>query len=344
MTPADVMHAVLEDGRRLDAEESRMLFEAILGGAIGPDRIRELLKVLRDHLETADELVGAAQVLRAHALTVPGVPFNAVDTCGTGGDGAGTFNISTAAALVVAGAGVPVAKHGNRAMSGPGGSADVLELLGVRLELPPAKLPICLNELGIVYLHAPLHHPVLAKVAGIRKTLPFRTIFNLLGPLANPAGVTRQVIGVPKNELLDPMAEALSRLGAEHAWVVCGDNRFDELALSGVSRVASVRGNRIDRFELTPEGLGLNRTALEALKVSSVAESADRIRKILGGKAGPDRDVVCLNAAAALVVADAVPDMRKGLVRAAESIDQGSARGVLDRLCAFTTAASEAST
>jgi anthranilate phosphoribosyltransferase len=341
VTPDDAVDLVLDEGR-LDEAQARTLFDGVFDGLVAPARLRDLLRALHRRGETADELVGAARVLRARALPVGGVPSDAVDTCGTGGDGAGTFNISTAAALVVAGAGVPVAKHGNRAASGGVGSADVLEALGVKLELPPARVVECIHAVGIVYLHAPAHHPAMKQVAPIRRELGIRTIFNLLGPLVNPAGIKRQVIGVPKEKWLSPMAEAVRRLGAEHAWVVCGDDRFDELALCGPSAVAAVRGGRVERFEVRPESLGMTAAPLEALVVSSVTESAERILAILSGERGPARDVVCLNAAAALVVAGVSPDLGSGLERAAASIEQGHAARVLERLRAFTAAAVEA--
>ena len=341
MTADDVVDRVLAQSS-LDEEQARELFEAVFAGQVAASRLSDVLRELQRRGETADELTGAARVLRAHALTVDGVPANAVDTCGTGGDAAGTFNISTAAAFVVAGAGVPVAKHGNRAASGGVGSADVLEALGVTLDVPRTRAAQCLREVGIVYLHAPAYHPVMKRVAAIRRELGIRTIFNFLGPLLNPAGVTRQVVGVPRESRLLPMAEALARLGTEHAWVVCGDDRFDELALCGPSRVVAVRRGRLERFEVRAESLGMETAPLDALVVTSVAESAERIRAVLGGERGPARDVVCLNAAAALVVAGASPDLRDGLTRAAASIDQGHAGRVLDRLRAFSAAATEA--
>jgi len=328
-------------GRTLDAEQTGALFEALLAGTVPPAQVAALLVALRLLGETADELVGAARVLRAHAIAVPGAGADAVDTCGTGGDGKGTFNVSTAAALVVAGAGVPVAKHGNRAVSGAVGSTDVLEALGVVVELPPARLAACLREVGIAFLHAPALHPALARVAATRRELGVRTIFNLLGPLVNPAGVRRQVIGVPEPRWLGPMAEAVQRLGTEHAWVVCGDGGLDELTLSGPSRVTRVRAGRVTTLEVRPEELGLVSTPLAALTVASAAESAQRIRDVLAGVAGPARDIVRVNAAAALVVAGVCDDLPAGLARATASIDEGRAAQTLERLRAFTAAAAE---
>jgi anthranilate phosphoribosyltransferase len=337
MTANEALKAVLA-GHTLDEAQATRVFEAVLAENVDPAVLGGVLAALYMRGETADELVGAARTLRAHAIAVEGVADGAVDTCGTGGDGAGTFNISTAAAFVVAGAGVPVAKHGNRAVSGPGGSADVLDALGVALELPFGHLGRCLREVGFVYLHAPRHHPIMGRVASVRRALGIRTIFNFVGPLANPAGVRRQVVGVPTTASLERMAVALGRLGAEHAWVVCGDQRFDELALSGPTRVCSVRAGRVESFEVRPEDVGLAPAPMETLVVRSVSESAERIRGVLDGAAGPARDVVCLNAGAALVVAGVVPDLRAGVARAAASIDGGQARAVLERLRAFAAA------
>jgi anthranilate phosphoribosyltransferase len=337
----DALRAVL-DGRALDETEAQALFEGVLAGTLAPAEIGAMLMAMRARGERVGELVGAARVLRAHAVAVPGVPPGAVDTCGTGGDGARTFNVSTAAALVVAGAGVPVAKHGNRAVSSTVGSADVLEALGVTVELPPARLAACVREVGIAFLYAPSLHPALARVGPVRRELGVRTIFNLLGPLVNPAGVRRQVIGVPEARWIEPMATALARLGTDHAWVVHGGGGLDELGLDAPSTVARVRGTTIERDEVRPERLGLTAAPVSALVVGSAAESAARIEEVLAGALGPSRDVVVLNAAAALVVGDAVRDLRDGLDRAAASIDGGRARSVLDGLRAFTRASREA--
>jgi anthranilate phosphoribosyltransferase len=295
-----------------------------------------MLMALRARGERAEELVGAARVLRAHAVGVPGVPAGAVDTCGTGGDGARTFNVSTAAALVVAGAGVPVAKHGNRAVSSTVGSADVLEALGVTVELPPERLGACVREVGIAFLHAPSLHPALARVGPVRRELGVRTIFNLIGPLVNPAGVRRQVIGVPEARWVEPMAMALARLGTEQAWVVHGGGGLDEIALDAPTLVARVHGATIERDEVRPETLGLAPAPIATLVVGSAAESAARIAGVLDGTPGPSRDIVCLNAAATLVVAGAARDLQDGLKRAAASIDGGHARRTLEGLRTFT--------
>jgi anthranilate phosphoribosyltransferase len=341
VTARDVLERLL-GGRPLTTDETSALFERMLAGALTPAQIGAVLVALRMKGEAADDLVGAARVLRAHAVAVHGVPPGAVDTCGTGGDGARIFNVSTAAALVVAGAGVPVAKHGNRAVSGAVGSADVLEALGVTVTVAPERLATCVREVGIAFLHAPALHPALAAVGPVRRELGVRTIFNLLGPLVNPAGVRRQVIGVADPRWLEPMATAALRLGTEHAWVVHGDDGLDELSLAGPSSVVMVRGGALTRAEVRPEDVGLAVAPREALLAATAAESAACIRQVLGGARGPARDVVCLNAAAALVVAGVAPDLRAGVARAVASIDAGKAQQVLERLRAFTAAAGEA--
>jgi len=294
-----------------------------------------VLVALRLVGEGPRELVAFARGLRERMRRVD-APVGAVDTCGTGGDGAGTFNVSTAAALVVASVGVPVAKHGNRAVSGRVGSADVLEALGVRVELTPEQLADCLRSTSIAFLHAPALHPAMAAIAPVRRALGIRTIFNLVGPLANPAGVRRQVVGVPATRWLRPMAEALLQLGSERAWVVHGYGGLDELSIGGPSSVHEVSGGEIRAFSVDPADLGIARSPLRTLAVGSVEESAVRIRGVLRGEAGPSRDVVCLNAAATLLVAGRVSDLGSGLETAREAIDSGQALRVLERLAEVT--------
>jgi anthranilate phosphoribosyltransferase len=270
---------------------------------------------------------------------VPDVAPNAIDTCGTGGDGASTLNVSTAAALVVAAAGVPVAKHGNRAASGTVGGADVLEALGVRLALDPATASACLRATGFAFLFAPAFHPALKHAAVPRRELGIRTFFNLLGPLANPAGVRRQVVGVADRRWVEPLATVLGRLGVERAWVVHGGVGLDEVALEGATLVADVTPAGVALREVRAADLGLAPAPLAALRVTSRDEAAERLRAVLAGARGPARDVVCVNAAAALVVAGAAADLAAGLARAQAAIDDGGAQAVLDRLIAFTAAA-----
>jgi anthranilate phosphoribosyltransferase len=312
--------------------------ETILRGDTTDAQIGALVTALRMKGETVAELVGAARAMRAYAVAIPDVPPGTVDTCGTGGDGASTLNVSTAAGLVVAAAGVPVAKHGNRAVSGVVGGADVLEALGVTLVLPPAALGACLRTVGFAFLFAPALQPALRHAAAPRRELGIRTLFNLLGPVTNPARVRRQVVGVFDRRWLRPIAETLAALGTDRAWVVAGAGGLDEIALDGETAVAEVLGGRVVERTVTPADAGVAGGPTSALRVSSLAEAAARVRAILGGERGPARDIVCLNAAAALVVADAAPDLRAGVARAAAAIDGGAATRLLDALVAFTTA------
>jgi anthranilate phosphoribosyltransferase len=325
------------DGGDLGEDEMAAAMDAVLDGTATPAQIAGFVVALRMKGESVDELAGAARALRAHAVSIPDVPAGAIDTCGTGGDGAGTVNVSTAAGLVVAAAGVPVAKHGNRAVSGAVGGADVLEALGVVLTLPPPALSACLREVGFAFLFAPALQPALRHAAVPRRELGIRTLFNLLGPLCNPAGVRRQVVGVFARRWVEPVAEVLARLGVERAWVVHGAGGLDELALEGESVVADVRPEGVRVEAVTAADAGLPPAPARVLRVASLAEAVARVRAILAGERGPARDVVCLNAAAALVVAGAAGDLRRGVVRAAETLDSGAAARLLARLVAFTT-------
>ena len=325
------------EGHDLSEVEMATCVEEILSGAASAALVAGLLVALRMKGEAVAELAGAARVLRAHAVPIPDVPADAIDTCGTGGDGAATLNVSTAAGLVAAAAGVPVAKHGNRAASGAVGGADVLEALGVELTLPPAALSACLRTVGFAFLYAPALQPALRHAAGPRRELGVRTLFNLLGPLANPACVRRQVIGVFDRRWLEPVAQVLVRLGIERAWVVHGAGGLDELALEGESAVVEVAGGALGVRSVTAAEAGLAPAPASVLRVGSVAEAAERLRAILGGERGPGRDVVCLNAAAALVVAGRAADLREGAALAAAAIDRGRASALLERLVAFTT-------
>jgi anthranilate phosphoribosyltransferase len=329
-------------GYDLDDAEMTAALEEILAGDADAAAVAGLLVALRMKGESVGELVSAARVLRAHAVRVPGAPRAAIDTCGTGGDGAGTLNVSTAAGLVAAACGVPVAKHGNRAVSGRVGGADVLEALGVRLELPPAALGECLRTVGFAFLFAPALHPAMRHAAPARRALGVRTLFNLLGPLANPAGVRRQVVGVFARRWVVPVAEALLALGAERAWVVHGAGGLDELALEGENAVAEVADGGVRTFGVTAAETGLAPAPAAALAAGSVAQAAACIRGVLAGEPGPARDVVCLNAGAALLVAGATADLPDGVARAAAALDAGAAASVLERLVAFTMARAEA--
>jgi anthranilate phosphoribosyltransferase len=318
----------------LTEAEAEAAMHRIMAGEATPAQVGAFLAALRCKGETVDELLGAARAMRAFAAVVPHHQPLVVDTCGTGGDGRGTFNISTTAALVVAAAGVPVAKHGNRAASSRSGSADVLEALGVRVDLPPEAAGACLDEVGIAFLFAPRHHPAMRHAAGPRRELGFRTVFNLLGPLCNPAGAQVQVVGVPAPEWVRPMAEALQRLGARRALVVHGDGGLDELSVSGPTLVADTvgPGAEVVEYRVGPEDAGLDRGPLEALRGGSPEENAAIALAVLGGEPGPRRAVVVLTAAAALWAAGAAPDLAAAARLAEAVIDDGRALAKLEAL------------
>ncbi len=322
-------------GERLSEDEAAAAFDIIMSGDATPAQIGGFLMALRVRGETVAEITGAARVMRAKAAAIDAPP-GAIDTCGTGGDATGTYNISTAAALVVAGCGVPVAKHGNRALSSKSGSADVLAALGVKIDADSALVREALWSIHIGFLMAPRHHAAMRHVAGPRVELGTRTIFNLLGPLANPAGTRHQVMGVFAAQWLEPLAEVLGRLGAERAWVVHGGDGLDELTTTGPSQVAEWHQGRVARFEITPEQVGLPRVPAAALKGGDAETNAAALRRLLDGEPGPYRDIVLLNSAAALVVAGRAADLPQGLALAAASIDQGAARRTLDQLVAIT--------
>lgn len=319
----------LRDGCDLSRGLAAWAIEEILAGRASPAQVGAFLMALSVKGETRDEIAGAAQALRARALTLSAPP-GAVDCCGTGGDHAGTFNISTTVALVAAACGVPVAKHGNRAASSKSGAADVLEALGVRLDLPPGRLEILLRETGFCFLMAPRHHEAMKHVAAIRRDLGFRTLFNMIGPLANPAGVRRQLIGVAAESWLERMAGALASLGTERAWVVHGTDGLDEITLTGPTHVCIVEGQSVTRTTLTPEDFGLPRASLEDLRGGDAQSNARTLRAILEGQKGPRRDIVLANAAGVLAVAgqgDSLPDL---VARAAQAVDSGRALRVLE--------------
>ncbi|MBB5520052.1 anthranilate phosphoribosyltransferase [Amphiplicatus metriothermophilus] len=322
-------------GRALTGAEMRAAMDLLLEGAASDIEAAGFLMALRARGESVEEIAAAAEAMREKATKVA-APADVIDTCGTGGDGAGAFNISTAAALVAAGAGAKVAKHGNRAVTSKSGSSEVLEALGVNLAAPPETIARAIREAGVGFMFAAYHHRAVANVAGARKALGVRTLFNLLGPLANPAGARRQLMGVFSKDLVEPLAEALLRLGAEAAWVVHGSDGLDELTTTGPSFVAEVKAGRIRRFEIAPEDADLPRAAPEALKGGGPAENAEAVRALLAGAPSAYRDIVVLNAAAALVIAGVAPDLREGARRAARAIDEGRARAALDRLVAVT--------
>lgn len=322
-------------GASLSEAETRDAFEVIMTGGATPSQIGGLLMAMRVRGETVEEIAGAAKVMRAKAHAV-GAPAGAIDTCGTGGDGAGTWNISTAAALVAAGAGVPVAKHGNRAMSSKSGAADVLSALGVNLDADMALVEKALADANICFLMAPRHHAAMRFVGPTRVELGARTIFNLLGPLANPAGAKRQLMGVFSAHWLEPLAHVLARLGSEAAWVVHGSDGLDEITVTGPTTVAELKDGHVRSFEVTPEDAGLSRWPAADLKGGDGAANAQALRGVLAGKTGAYRDIVLLNAAAALVVAGKAADLREGAELAAHSIASGAAQKALDDLVRIT--------
>lgn len=323
----------------LTAAEAAAAIDVLIGGRATPAQVGAFLAALRVKGETIDELVGAARAMRARAARVVSRRSPLVDTCGTGGDGASTFSISTAAALVAAAAGAAVAKHGNRAASGRFGGADVLEALGVEIDLCAQAAGRCLDEVGMAFLFARRLHPAMANVAGVRRELGVRTIFNLLGPLANPAGATRQVVGVSSPAALPLIAGALAALGCEHALVVHGRDGLDEISLVEPADAIEVRGGETRPLVLDAASFGLAPAPREALLAADVAASAAMVRAVIEGGDGPRSDVVVANAAAALYVAGLAADLRDGVDRAQEALRRGAAGEVLARLVAFTRAA-----
>ncbi len=317
-------------GERLDAAEAEAAFGALVAGAATPVQSAAFLTALATRGPVADEIVGGARALRANMVRV-NAPDSAMDVCGTGGDGSGTLNVSTAVAFVVAACGVPVAKHGNRAMSSRAGSADVLEALGVHIEVPPPVAEQCLSEAGICFMFAPAHHPATKNVGAVRRELGFRTVFNLLGPLSNPAAVRRQMCGVYSGDAVELVANALRDLGADAAWVVHGTDGVDEISIAAPTRVAQLRDGKVTTFEVTPEDAGLPRSPLSKLKGGDALENGVAIRALLEGIFGAFRDIVVLNAAAALLVGGKARDLKDGAAQAAKAIDSGAARGVLEK-------------
>ena len=314
-------------GAELTEAEAESLFEAIVAGSAFPAQIGAGLMALAQRGETAGELTAAVRVMRRHMLPVAGDP-EAIDCCGTGGDGHATLNISTAVAFVVASCGVPVAKHGNRAASSRSGATDVLGALGIGVA-SPAQAEQMLKRHGLTFMFAPDHHPAMKAVGTIRRELGFRTLFNLAGPLSNPAGTEKQLVGVYDPRWLMPVAEALQRLGSTSAWVVHGSDGLDELTITGPSEVAVLTAGGIARRTVTPEDAGLPRAALADIQGGDPAYNAAALLRLLDGEASPYRDIVLLNAAAALVVAGKAPDLKAGVALAADAIDGGRARVLL---------------
>jgi anthranilate phosphoribosyltransferase len=351
----DALHRLANHGQSLVRAEARDVMAEVLTGKCTDAQIAALLIALRMKGETVEEIVGFAEAIRAaaaplpidraDALAVSGTGRDAlaeeslVDTSGTGGDASGTFNISTATALVTAGAGVRVAKHGNRSISSKCGSADVVEALGVNIQLPPERAAECLRKVGICFLYAPNLHPAMKQVQGVRRELKMRTMFNLLGPLTNPARASGQVVGVYSLDLVEKLAEALSMLGLRRALVVHGLDGLDEITITGATRIAEARDGTVRSYEMAPEDFGMKRATLQDIAGGDASENAAIIRSVLSGEKSPRRDVVVLNAAAALVAAGREDHLEKAILLAEESLDSGKAKSKLEALATFTSAA-----
>jgi anthranilate phosphoribosyltransferase len=328
--------AKLADGATLSEEDADAFFSACLRGEPTPAQVAAALTAMRLRGETVGEITASARAMRRAAVTLEH-PFEVIDTCGTGGDGLHTYNISTAAAFVAAGGGLKVAKHGNRALSSRSGSSDVLAALGVKLDAGPGAQLKALETAGICFLFAPAHHGAMRHVTPIRAELGFRTVFNLLGPLSNPAGAKRQVLGVYDPRLLEPLARVLGALGATRAWTVHGQG-MDELTTTGETMVTEWRDGAVRHFTITPEAVGLSRAALSDLTGGDPTENAAALSALLDGAKGAYRDIVLLNAAAAFLVGEKVETLREGVELAAAAIDDGRARASLDALIAATNA------
>jgi anthranilate phosphoribosyltransferase len=323
--------AKVATGAALTRDEAREAFDTLLSGEVTPAQAGAFLMALRVRGEALDEIVGAVSAMRGRMLRVE-APEGAVDIVGTGGDHSGSYNISTLAAVVVAGCGVPVAKHGNRAASSRSGTADVLTALGVRIGLDPGGLARCLREAGLCFMFAQTHHASMRHVAPVRVEVGTRTIFNLLGPMTNPAGVGRQLLGVFSETWLEPLARTLKELGSRRVWTVHGSDGLDEITTTGPTHAVALEDGEIRRFTIRPEELGLPLARPEDLKGADPEHNAAQLRAVLDGARTPYRDVGVLNAAAALVVAGAAADLREGVDRASRSLDEGAARAALERL------------
>jgi len=327
--------AKVATGATLSRDEAASAFDSMMAGEATPSQMGGLLMALRVRGETVDEITGAVAVMRAKMLRVA-APADAVDIVGTGGDGSGSVNVSTCASFIVAGACVPVAKHGNRALSSRSGAADVLAALGVKIDLSPEQVSRCVAEAGIGFMFAPNHHPAMKNVGPTRVELATRTIFNLLGPLSNPAGVKRQMVGVFSRQWVQPLAQVLKNLGAESVWVVHGSDGLDEIALSGPTFVTALEHGELRSFEVTPEEAGLARVGGDALKGGDADANAGALKSVLDGMPSPYRDVALLNAAAALIVAGQAKTLKEGVELGARSLDSGAALGKLKQLIAVS--------
>jgi anthranilate phosphoribosyltransferase len=324
-------------GATLTEDEARRALEQMTDGAATPAQMGAFLMALRVRGETVEEIAGAVQMMRARMMRVA-VPEGAVDIVGTGGDGVGTYNVSTCASLIAAGAGVKIAKHGNRSVSSISGASDVLAALGVKLEVTPATISRSIEEAGVGFMWAPMHHSALKHWAPVRVELAIRTVFNLLGPICNPAGVKRQVVGVFSAQWVEPIAHVLKNLGSEHVWVVHGHDGLDELTTTGATDVAELKSGHVRRFEVTPADAGLAPAKLADLKGGEAKVNARAIRDVLAGKKGPFRDIALFNAAAALIVGGKAANLTDGVALAAHSIESGAAATALEKLIEVSNA------
>mgnify|MGYP001546362841 FL=1 len=330
--------AAVIDHRDLTADEMESVMRAIMTGQATPAQIGGFLVGLRMKGETVAEIAAAAGVMRDLATTVDVTGPHLVDTCGTGGDGASTFNISTASAIVTAAAGGRVAKHGNRSVSSSSGSADVLEAAGVKLDLGPEQVAACIDKVGVGFLFAPQHHSAMKHAIGPRKEMRVRTLFNLLGPLTNPAGAPNQVLGVFSRDWVEPLANVLKQLGSEHVLVVHAEDGLDEISIAAPTYVAELKGGKVSTYSVTPEELGMQRASLDSVAVSGAADSLAMLQSVFDNQPGPARDIVCLNAGAAIYVAGLADTLKQGVERAAGVIASGAARDTFSALIEVSNA------
>jgi anthranilate phosphoribosyltransferase len=337
MTSFKALISKVADGKSLSREEAKEAFDVMMSGEATPSQIGGFLMSLRVRGETVDEITGAVQSMREKMLRVP-APSDAIDIVGTGGDASGSYNISTTAAFVAAGAGLKVAKHGNRALSSKSGAADTLAELGVKLDIGPETIARCINEAGLGFMFAPAHHSAMKHVGPTRVELGTRTIFNLLGPLSNPAGVKRQVTGVFSRAWLEPLAHVLNNLGSERVWVAHGTGGLDEITAAGVTFVAELKDGHVRSFELTPEEAGIPRGKLDDLRGGEAQQNAHALRQVLEGAENGFRHAVLMTAGAALLIAGKARSLKEGTALAAESIASGRAKAVLDKLIAVSNA------
>ena len=324
------------DGRHLSTEQMTEVMRTIMSGQASPAQIGGFLVGLHMKGETVEEIAAAAQVMRELAIRVEVRSPHLLDTCGTGGDAAGTFNISTASALVAAAAGAKVAKHGNRSVSGRTGSADVLEAAGVKLELSPEQIGACIETVGVGFLFAPLHHGAMKHAIGPRREMGVRTIFNLLGPLTNPAGAPNQIMGVFAAGWVEPLAHVLQRLGSRHVMVVHSEDGLDEISIGAPTQVAELKQGEVRSYSLKPEDFGLQRNSLDALKVNTIDQSLTTIKDVLAGRPGPAGDIVALNAGAGIYTAGLAASLQEGVHKARTILAEGAAARVLEQLVSFS--------